>query len=126
MNRSGEVLPRLLQKMQIPHQGLLVVVDTLDLAVGSIRLKRKGAHAGHNGLRSISSSLGTENYPRLYLGIGRPPRKSEVVEYVLSRPPVAERRSYEEMYRKAAQVIMSVAEAGVERAMNEVNRRRPD
>lgn len=124
MNRSGEVIPKLLRRTKTERRQVLVVVDTLDLPVGMIRLKRKGSDGGHRGLQSVSAWLSTSDYPRLYLGIGRPDDRSRVVEYVVSRPPADE--PYDEMIDRAAEVCLSVAEHGVDRVMNEVNRRSAD
>lgn len=126
MNRCGEVLPVLMRKTKASPAEILVVVDTLDLSPGSIRLKRKGAHGGHNGLRSISTVLGTDEYSRLYIGIGRPREKSMVVDYVLSGPAESDRRTYDGMFDRAADAVVSVAVRGVDRVMNEVNRRNAD
>lgn len=123
MNKSGVVLPYLLRKSHATPQRLLVVVDTLDLPAGTIRMKRRGGDGGHRGLQSVSAALGTNDYPRLYLGIGRPRDRSAVVDYVLARPH--DSSTYEQMYDRAASICLDYSERGVERVMNEVNRRTP-
>ncbi len=85
---------------------LLVICDTLDLPVGKLRLKTQGGSAGHGGLKSLISRIGN-NFPRLYIGIGRPPSHSEVPHYVLSRPPKPERAIYDQVTHHAAAAICS-------------------
>lgn len=88
MNRSGSVLPYVMQRWGIQPDNVLLLVDNLDLPCGKIRFKSKGSTAGHNGIKSIARVTGTTNFARLYLGIGRPDVESEsgqnpVVEHVL-------------------------------------------
>ena len=85
---------------------LLIVCDTLDLPVGKLRLKSRGGSAGHGGLKSLILRMGND-FPRLYIGIGRPPSRHEVKHYVLSRPPQQERAIYSEMIQQAAEIICS-------------------
>ena len=84
MNASGEAVAPLVRRYR-RHQELLVVVhDDIDLPLGKLRLKEQGGDAGHRGIRSITQCLQSDKYLRLRLGIGRPPRKEDVIDYVLS------------------------------------------
>ncbi len=83
MNHSGEILPGLLRASKLPLSRLIVVVDNMDLPVGRVRMKLKGSSAGHNGLKSLIAHLGTPDFQRLYVGIGRPKGGITVVDHVL-------------------------------------------
>lgn len=110
MNRSGEVLPALLNKHGLSPAQLVVIVDTLDLAPGRCRMKRKGSSAGHRGLASIINELGTEEFMRIYIGVGRPPAKGEVVDYVLGTPPDDERRAIDACIDRAAKGVCELVQ----------------
>ena len=91
MNESGRSVAALSRFFKIEPSAILVVHDELDLIAGSARLKFGGGHAGHNGLRDIHAQLGSADYWRLRIGIGHPGHKSEVVHWVLRKPPASER-----------------------------------
>jgi len=84
MNRSGESIKPLLEYYKINIEEILVIYDDLDLPVGKIRLRQKGGHGGHNGIRSTIDQLGTNQFKRLRIGIGRPTDRTPIVDYVLS------------------------------------------
>ena len=86
MNHSGEAVGRLARFYKIPVNEILVAHDELDLAPGAVRLKVGGGDGGHNGLKDITSHLGTQDYWRLRIGIGHPGDRNEVVNYVLKPP----------------------------------------
>lgn len=105
MNVSGGPTAALASYFGIdPASRLLVIHDDLDLAPHSLRLKRGGGEGGHNGLRSISQSLGTRDYARLRVGIGRPPGRQDPADYVLSALPARERAEWEVTWERAADV----------------------
>ena len=86
MNRSGLSVAKLLRFYKYPPEEMLVVHDELDLPEGVVRLKRDGGHAGHNGLRDIIDHVGSKDFYRLRIGIGRPEAGRNVADYVLSAP----------------------------------------
>ena len=92
MNLSGRSVAALARFYKIAPEEILVVHDELDLPPGQAKLKQGGGHAGHNGLRDIHAQLGSADYWRLRLGIGHPGAKSEVVGWVLKKPPAASAR----------------------------------
>ena len=114
MNESGPVVARLSRRFGAA--ALLVVSDDLDLPLGSIRFRTKGAAGGHRGLASIISALGTSAFPRLKIGIGRPAGKAEVTNYVLSAPPPEERELWEAGLDRAAEFLQTAVTHGIERA----------
>ena len=91
MNTSGGPVKQLMNAYGVDAEHLIVVHDELDLSPGQIKLKHGGGHAGHNGLRDIHAQLGTPDYWRLRIGIGHPGVKSEVVHWVLRKPPLDDR-----------------------------------
>jgi PTH1 family peptidyl-tRNA hydrolase len=90
MNKSGEALAPLAKFYQIAPENILVVHDEIDLDPGVVRLKTGGGHGGHNGLRDIIRHLGSNDFHRLRVGVGRPDNSNDVVNEVLKRPPLAE------------------------------------
>ena len=118
MNLSGAPVAALAQFYKVPVDNVLAVHDELDLPYGQVRAKRGGGEGGHNGLRSISKSLGTKEYARVRFGIGRPPGRQDPADYVLSDFGSAERRDLEFLVDRAADVAEAVVLEGVEWAQN--------
>lgn len=122
MNRSGESVRKAMSFFKIAAADALVVHDELDLPLGSIKLKRGGGEAGHNGLKSVSAELGTRDYVRLRVGVGRP-ALGEVSDFLLSPLPSAAATELEASLDEARAAIDLWVRHGVERAMNLVNRK---
>lgn len=123
MNMSGTIFPELLKKFRISAGNLIVVCDNLDLPLGICRIKRKGSHGGHNGLRSIIDQIGSNDFLRLFVGIGRPKSKSDIVSYVLSRPDSSEFPLFLRGVERAAGAAVKLITRPPEEVMNECNRR---
>ena len=123
MNRSGDVLPVVMERAKVPPERLLVVTDNLDLPVGATRMKRRGGAASHNGLKSVSHALGSDDYPRLYVGIGHPGTSESVVDHVLALPEGDEAELLAAAVDRAAETLLRLPAIGFEQAMNELNRR---
>lgn len=120
MNRSGQAVAALAGFYKIPTEQILVVHDELDLAPGTARLKQGGGHGGHNGLRDLGAHLGAL-YPRLRLGIGHPGHKDLVTDYVLGRPPKAERVLIDEAIAASLDVLPLLLDGDLGRAMNKLH-----
>lgn len=84
MNNSGDAVSAFKRYFQADNEHIIVIYDDIDLPVGSIRVRKSGSAGTHNGMRSIVSSLGAENFPRVRIGIGKPPEKIDLADYVLS------------------------------------------
>lgn len=125
MNASGRAVRRAVDFYKLDAAHTLVVHDDLDLAFGDVRLKRNGGEAGHNGLKSVSQALGTRDYLRLRVGIGRPPKEflGQVADFVLQAFAPAEEAALDDVIQNASDAIRLVLQAGFEQAANEVNRR---
>ena len=122
MNDSGASLPLLLTRTSLVDLTHLVVAhDDLDLEPGRLQLRCGGGLAGHNGLRSITQVLGTQEFGRLRIGIGRPGHKGQVTDYVLKRPTGARRTQLEVDVARAADVIEMLVDSGFEAAQRQVN-----
>lgn len=122
MNESGGPVKALVQFYGIdPTQRLLVVHDELDLPAHELRLKRGGGEGGHNGLRSISQALGTTDYVRLRVGIGRPPGRQDPADYVLSDFPGRERAELGVTLEEAADAVEQVVTLGLTEAQQRLH-----
>lgn len=122
MNESGAALPPLLQRTGVSAVDSIVVVhDELDLEPGRLQLKVGGGIAGHNGLRSIAATLGSQDFLRIRIGIGRPPGRGAGANYVLSRPRGEQAAAIDVTLERAAAAIEAIAEQGIDAAMGTFN-----
>ncbi len=120
MNLSGQAVSRLARFYKIAPQDILVIYDDLDLPLGVIRLRPEGGSGGHKGMKSIIESLGSQAFPRLRMGIGRPPDE-DVVDYVLSDFTLDEEIAIENACEKAVAAVECFLTKGIAAAMNEYN-----
>jgi PTH1 family peptidyl-tRNA hydrolase len=118
MNLLGTPTASLAAFYKIPAARIVAVHDDLDLDFGTVRAKIGGGEGGHNGLRSMSKSLGTKDYARVRFGIGRPPGRMDPADYVLSDFSAAERKELDFLVDRAADMVESVVEIGVEPTQN--------
>ncbi|MGE5591757.1 MAG: aminoacyl-tRNA hydrolase [Bacillota bacterium] len=121
MNRSGEAVRAALAYYRLEPSQLLVICDDLDMVLGKIRLRLQGSSGGHRGLQSIADHLGTTEYPRLKIGIGRPESRDDVVDYVLGSVSGEERDALAQAVTRAADAAEAALTDGVEAAMNRFN-----
>jgi PTH1 family peptidyl-tRNA hydrolase len=121
MNESGGPVSALLRFFSVPAERLVVVHDELDLEAGTVRLKRGGGEGGHNGLRSISSSLGTRDYHRVRVGIGRPPGRMDAADFVLRDFSPSERKELPFVLDDAADAVEQLVTVGLLDAQQRVH-----
>ncbi|HLS45654.1 MAG TPA: aminoacyl-tRNA hydrolase [Ornithinicoccus sp.] len=114
MNVSGGPVSALAAFYKVPLEQIVVIHDELDLDFGVVRLKRGGGEGGHNGLRSVSQSLGTRDYLRVRLGIGRPPGRQDPADYVLSDFPVRDRVDVELLIGEGVEAVTDLLHVGLE------------
>ncbi|MFW5696937.1 MAG: aminoacyl-tRNA hydrolase [Fimbriimonadaceae bacterium] len=119
MNRSGQAVAPLLRQFNLKPDRMMVITDDLDLPVGRVKLKPKGSSGGHNGHKSIIASLGTDEYPRLKIGIGS--ETDDTVKHVLGRFGPDERDRVNEKIELSVQGCEEFVARGLEAAMNRVN-----
>ena len=122
MNESGRAVVPLARFYKVPSERLLVVYDDLDLPLGVVRLRPDGGSGGHKGMRSIIEHLGKRDFPRLRIGIGRPPGRMDPAAYVLRDFSADEEALLEETLERAVAAIAVWLTEGVEAAMNRYNR----
>jgi len=119
MNSSGEAVVPLLKFYKVPASRLLVLYDDLDIDVATLRLRKKGGHGGHNGMRSIVACLGgSQEFPRLRLGIGRPEGQRPVVDHVLSAFAKHEAEDVRVCVAQACDLIRLLLKDGMEKAIS--------
>jgi len=121
MNLSGRSVNYWLQDLKIPREHLLVLTDDIALPFGKLRLRTKGSHGGHNGLRNIEETLGTAEYARLRFGVGGDFPKGTQVEYVLGRFAPEEFSELPGHIGRACDAILSFCTAGMQHTMNQYN-----
>lgn len=118
MNLAGGAVVGLANFYKIPIEQIIAVHDELDLPYATLRLKRGGGEGGHNGLRSMSKSLGSREYLRVRFGIGRPPGRQDPADYVLSNFSGAETKELDFLVDRAADAVEAVVVGGLEPAQN--------
>jgi PTH1 family peptidyl-tRNA hydrolase len=123
MNLSGKAVKYWLDRKKIPVERLLVIADDIALPLSRLRLRPSGSDAGHNGLKSIFAELQTEQYPRLRYGVGNQFPRGMQVEYVLGKWNADELPLVKVKNEMAVQVIESFVTAGLERTMNDYNKK---
>jgi PTH1 family peptidyl-tRNA hydrolase len=123
MNESGEAVGPLSRRFKTDVSRIIIVHDELDLAPGIVKIKVGGGLAGHNGLKSISQHLRTDDYIRVRIGVGKPQSKEQGADHVLSAIPAAERKILDIAVEVAADAVERILEVGVAAAMQEFNAR---
>ena len=122
MNNSGMAVCALASFYKVPNERILIVYDEIALPLGTIRIREKGSSAGHNGVKSVVSHMGTENIPRMRMGVDRPadPRHDQI-DWVLGRFAKEEQPLVEATIKRAVDAIESIFTIGIARAMNTYN-----
>lgn len=121
VNAAGVSLLQLKQKHKTSLEDIMVISDDVNLELGKLRLARRGGDGGHKGLRSIIEFLGTEEFPRLRIGIDRPEEKIELKEYVLGEFTFREKKVIEETISGASQAVEMVIRQGIDETMKHYN-----
>ena len=122
MNRSGKAVRYWLQKQKIPVDRMLIVVDDINLDFGKTRIRAKGSHGGHNGLRDIMDILGSGQFARLRIGVGSGFSKGRQVDYVLGKWTKEENSQLSEIIKHASKAVKSFGSIGLERTMSAFNK----
>lgn len=121
MNLSGEAVRPLIDYFNIPIEDIIVIYDDLDLPTGKIRLREKGGHGGHNGIRSLIEHLGTKDFKRIRIGIGRPVTPIPVIDYVLGSFPKDQKEAVNNSINKSADACVSWLDSPFNEVMNDYN-----
>ena len=125
MNLSGRAVRQVVDFYKLNAADVLVISDDFNLPLGKLRARAKGSHGGQNGLRNIQEQLGTDEYPRLRIGVGQP-SEGEAIDFVLSRFKPGERKAVEETIAKAAEAVLIWIRQGLDPCMNRANGPEPD
>lgn len=125
MNESGRAVREALRETGGDPSRLLVICDSLDLSPGNLRFKIRGSSAGQKGLESVIRAIGSQEFMRLTLGIGRPDRKGKVIGHVLGAPSRDEEELLADAVARGAQAVLLLIAEGPQKVMNEVNRKEP-
>jgi PTH1 family peptidyl-tRNA hydrolase len=123
MNDSGKAVRALVEKDHVPLEGILVVYDDIDLAFGRLRLRAGGSSGGHNGIRSIQQHVAGKpgDFPRIKIGLGRPPAGVDPIDHVLATFKPDERPVVDAAIERAADAVECWVQEGIEAAMNKFN-----
>ena len=121
MNSSGEAISAAARFYKIPAENIIVIADDISLDVGRLRVRRKGSHGGHNGLRSIEAQLSSQDYQRIKIGVGAKPNGWDLADFVLSRFAPNERKNIDEAIDKSVEAIATILSDSFEKAMNLYN-----
>lgn len=122
MNLSGVAVRFWMNKEKLPLENLLVVVDDLAIPFGTIRMRKQGSDAGHNGLKNIASELGTQAYARLRFGVGNEFPKGGQIDFVLGKFPPEEMKKMPEVLEKASEAVKAFCLSGPDFAMTHFNK----
>ena len=120
MNRSGIAIQEIINFYKIPVENLIVIYDDIDISVGSLRIRPNGSPGTHNGMKSIISHLGSSNFPRIRIGIGRNP-DMDLADYVLQRFNSSDVEKLGPIIEKAADAAIEIIESTVDLAMQKYN-----
>lgn len=123
MNRSGASVASVAKAQQLEVEDLVVIHDEIDLPFGTLRIKVGGGHGGHNGLRDIRSVLGSGDFIRLRIGVGRPPAGGDVARHVLREFSPSEKKQLDDLLLLAVEALEMLLKDGVQPAMNAFNNR---
>lgn len=121
MNLSGESIRAAVDYYKIEPEDIIVIYDDISLDPGQLRIRLKGSAGGHNGIKNIITHLGTQEFPRIKVGVGAKPPRVDLADYVLSRFSPDEQKLMDEAFKEAAEAAVSMMTDGAERAMNHYN-----
>ena len=121
MNLSGDAVIQAAQFYKIPPEHVLVISDDVSLPVGKLRIRRSGSAGGHNGLKSIIQNLGTDQFPRIKVGVGIPPEHHDMKDWVLGKFHGEDAKVIAEAVQRAAEAVECYIVVGPDKAMNKYN-----
>ena len=121
MNLSGNCVKEFVDFYKIENENILIVYDDMDIEPGKVKIRKKGSAGGHNGMKSIIQLLGTEDFPRIRIGIGRPEHKGDDINYVIGAISEEDKNTLEEATNKAKDIVIEILKNGIDQAMNKFN-----
>ena len=121
MNLSGESVRAAADFYKVEPENIIIIYDDISLDVGQLRIRKKGSAGGHNGIKNIIAHLGTQEFPRIKVGVGDKPPKMDLADYVLSRFSKEDRAVMEDAFKEAADAVEVILSEGADAAMNRFN-----
>ena len=121
MNLSGNCVKEFVDFYKVEKENILVIYDDMDIEPGTVKIRKKGSAGGHNGMKSIIQMIGTEEFPRIRIGIGRPEHKGDDINYVIGNIPDEDITKLEEGTEKAKDIVIEILKNGIDKAMNKFN-----
>ena len=121
MNLSGNCVQEFMNFYKIEKENIIVAYDDMDIEAGQIKIRKKGSAGGHNGMKSIVQMIGTEEFSRIRIGIGRPKHNGDEINYVIGAIPKEEIPQLEEGTEKAKEAVIEILKNGIDSAMNKFN-----
>lgn len=126
MNLSGESIRAAVDFYKVDPEDLIIIYDDISLEPGQLRIRLKGSAGGHNGIKNIIAHLGTQEFPRIKVGIGAKPPRMDLADYVLSCFSQGEQKLMEDAFQEAADAAVMMMTDGAERAMNHFNTKKKE
>lgn len=124
MNLSGESVRELMDFYKVSPEEVIVIYDDISLEVGQLRLRTKGSAGGHNGIKSIISHMGTDEFPRIKVGVGDKPKGWDLADYVLSRFQAEEQATMRDALKDTSEAVKTILTDGMNVAMNQYNKKK--
>lgn len=126
MNLSGESIRELADYYKVEPENIIIIYDDISLAVGQLRIREKGSAGGHNGIKNIISHLGTQEFPRIKIGVGEKPKGWDLADYVLGRYSAEDRKIIDDAQKDAADAVKLMVSGDMQTAMNRFNIKKKD
>lgn len=121
MNLSGESVREIIEWYKVPIKNIIIIYDDIDLPIGKLRVRPKGSSGTHNGMRSVIYQIQSDEFPRIRIGIDKPPQGWDLANFVLSKFSSEERKNVEEAIDNAVSAVETIIKLGVDSAMNRFN-----
>lgn len=121
MNLSGKSIVQVVNFYKIPLENIIVIYDDIDIEPGLIRIRKKGSSGSHNGMKSVIAELGTEEFARVRVGIGKQKYEGDMINYVIGAVPEEEQKELEKGVEKAKEAVIEILKSGIDIAMNKFN-----
>jgi len=121
MNLSGESIRDAVEWYKIPLSNLILIYDDIDIPAGALRIRKKGSAGSHNGMKSVIYHLQSEDFPRIRIGVGKPPEEWDLVNFVLGKFSDDEKRIMADAVERAALAALSIISDGIDKSMNVYN-----
>lgn len=126
MNLSGESIRAAVDFYKVDPEDIIIIYDDISLEPGQLRIRLKGSAGGHNGIKNIIAHLGTQEFPRIKVGVGAKPPRMDLADYVLSRFSQGEQKLMDDAFKEAADAAVMMMTDGAERAMNHFNTKKKE